>query len=242
MRRPDKLFGHRLWMTPVASYLGLAAMVYGVFVGTPLLWALAAFGSFMMLMGVTVGMHRLFCHRAFRTGRFWHYVLGVLGTCAFYGSTVQWPAMHASHHQFADTPQDPHYTGWRYLFWKKNNPTIFNKRVLRRLYQDPLHRVLHQYYVLIPLALSVLLYLIDPLVLVFGYLIPLGWLHLVGALHQVYAHGPDGARDLGFLELVLPTGGEWHHAEHHRKPKQLKFGTFDLGAHFISAIKNTGIR
>lgn len=240
-RRADKIFGHRLWMTPLASYVGFAAMLYGVYAlvtgAASLWWVLPMLVcTFLILMGVTVGMHRLFCHRAFETTPFWHEVLIYLGTIAFYGSTIQWPAMHMSHHLFADTEKDPHYTGWRYLFWKKNRPTEFNSRVLRRLWQDPSHRFAHNYYVLFPLVTIAVLGLISPWALIFCYLIPLGWLHLVGSFHQVFAHGRDGAKDLPLMEVLMFTGGEWLHRYHHDWPKAVRFGKLDLGYFFIKLI------
>lgn len=242
MLRADRLFNHRLIMTPLASYVGLAGMVvggYALVTGVVSGWWLlpTLLFTFLILMGITVGMHRLFCHRAFKTSRFWHTVLAYLGTVAIYGSSVQWPAMHASHHQFADTPKDPHYAGWRYLFWKKNNPTVFNRRVLARLYRDPLHRFLHKYYVLVVAATVGGLWLISPWALVFCYLIPLGWLHLVGSFHQVYAHGSEGARDLPWMEWLMFTGGEWDHGHHHQRPKDRRFGKWDAGYHFIRLIQ-----
>jgi fatty-acid desaturase len=240
--RLDRVFNHRLIMTPVASYVGYAAMIFGAYalvtgMASPL-WLLAQLaGTFFILMGVTVGMHRLFCHSAFKTSQFWHWVLGWLGTMAIYGSTIQWPAMHMSHHEFADTDKDPHYSGWRYLFWKKNRPTVFNRRVLARLYRQPLHRFLHQYYVLVVLATMAALYVISPWLLLFGYLAPLGWLHLVGSFHQVFAHGKAGARDLPIMEAVMFTGGEWLHGHHHEWPKDKRFGAGDAGYRFIQLIQ-----
>ena len=117
-------------------------------------------------------------------------------------------------------------------------PTIFNRRVLTRLYRQPLHRWLHQYYVLVPAITIASLWLLSPLVLVFCYLAPLGWLHIVGSAHQVFAHGKDGPRDQRWLEWVLFTGGEWLHGHHHDRQRGPRFGKSDLGYHFIRLISN----
>lgn len=241
--RLDRLFTHRLIMTPIASYVGLAASIFGGYVlvtGQASIWwlLLQQVMTFFILMGVTVGMHRLFCHQAFKTNWIWRWVLGWLGTMAIYGSTIQWPSMHMSHHEFSDTPKDPHYTGWRYLFWKKNNPTIFNRRVLTRLYRQPMHRFLHRYYVLVVLGTMAVMYAISPWLLLFGYLAPLGWLHLVGSFHQVFAHDKNGARDLPIMEALLFTGGEWLHGHHHTVPKDPRFGNSDAGYRFIQLIRS----
>ena len=243
MTRRDRIFCHQLWMTPVASYVGLCAAIYGSYLlisgKASLLWLLPmVICTFGVLMGITVGMHRLFCHASFRANSFWHVILAFFGTIAIYGSTVQWPAMHMSHHRYTDTDLDPHYTGWRYLFWKKNKRTIFNQRVISRLYRNSLHRFLHKHYVLVVVSVVLALMAISPNALVFCYLIPLGWLHFVGSAHQVFAHGADGPRNLGWLEVLLFTGGEWLHGEHHKKPRQVKFGTGDVGSYVIWLIRS----
>lgn len=243
LKRPDKIFGHKLWMTPVASYVGFAAMIYGAWLlisGVVSLWWIVpmVFFAFWQLMGVTVGLHRLFCHVAFRTNTFWHITLAYLGTLAIYGSSVQWAAMHASHHKYSDTDLDPHYTGWRYLFWKANRPTVFNKRVIARLYRQPLHRFLHSYYALVVGGTIALIYLINPLALLFCYLIPLGWLHFVGSAHQVFAHDKEGPRDQRWLEWVLFTGGEWLHGHHHNSQRDIRFGKSDAGFRLIQLIRS----
>lgn len=241
--RLDRFFTHRLIMTPVASYIGYAAMALGAWAlvsGVVSAWYLLPLlvGTFFMLMGVTVGLHRLFCHRSFRTSKFWHVVLAYLGTLAIYGSTVQWCAMHVTHHRYSDTPRDPHYTGWRYLFWKRNNPTELNRRLLMRLYRDPLHRFFFKWYVLVVGITAVGLTVVDPWLTVFLYLTPLGWLHLVGSIHQVFAHDETGPLDQKWKELWLCTGGEWLHQHHHRFTHDPCFGPFDLGWLFIKAIRS----
>jgi len=59
-------------------------------------------------LGVTVGLHRLFTHRAFETNRVVQFVLGVLGSMAVQGPLFKWVATHRRHHQFSDREHDPH--------------------------------------------------------------------------------------------------------------------------------------
>src|SRR5215204_2046593 len=59
-------------------------------------------------LGVTVGYHRLFTHRSFRTNRPVRAVLAVLGSAALEGPVVAWVADHRKHHAFSDRPGDPH--------------------------------------------------------------------------------------------------------------------------------------
>jgi stearoyl-CoA desaturase (delta-9 desaturase) len=59
-------------------------------------------------LGVTVGFHRLFTHRSFKTTNAVRAVLAVLGSAAIEGPVISWVADHRKHHVFSDKPGDPH--------------------------------------------------------------------------------------------------------------------------------------
>ena len=70
-------------------------------------------------LGITVGYHRLFTHRSFKTSRPVRATFAVLGAMAVEGSVIEWVATHRKHHRFSDCPGDPHSPhvelapGWR---------------------------------------------------------------------------------------------------------------------------------
>lgn len=59
-------------------------------------------------LGITVGYHRLFTHRAFETNQAIQFLLAVLGSMAVEGPLLKWVAIHRRHHQHSDTREDPH--------------------------------------------------------------------------------------------------------------------------------------
>jgi stearoyl-CoA desaturase (Delta-9 desaturase) len=59
-------------------------------------------------LGVTVGFHRLFTHRAFKTSSSVRAVLAILGSAAIEGPIISWVADHRKHHAFSDQLGDPH--------------------------------------------------------------------------------------------------------------------------------------
>ncbi|RZT86833.1 Delta-9 acyl-phospholipid desaturase [Pseudonocardia sediminis] len=59
-------------------------------------------------MGITIGYHRLFTHRTFRTGPRVTSTLAVLGSMAGQGGVVSWVALHRKHHEYSDREGDPH--------------------------------------------------------------------------------------------------------------------------------------
>jgi stearoyl-CoA desaturase (delta-9 desaturase) len=59
-------------------------------------------------LGVTVGFHRLFTHRSFKTSPRLRFVFAVLGSAAIEGPVISWVADHRKHHAFSDKEGDPH--------------------------------------------------------------------------------------------------------------------------------------
>ena len=59
-------------------------------------------------LGITVGFHRHFTHRAFATSTPVRAALAILGTAAIEGPITAWVADHRKHHAFSDQLGDPH--------------------------------------------------------------------------------------------------------------------------------------
>ncbi len=59
-------------------------------------------------LGVTVGFHRLFTHRSFKTTKAVRAILAILGSVAIEGPVISWVADHRKHHAFSDKEGDPH--------------------------------------------------------------------------------------------------------------------------------------
>ncbi|HMD56295.1 MAG TPA: acyl-CoA desaturase [Solirubrobacteraceae bacterium] len=59
-------------------------------------------------LGVTVGFHRLFTHRSFKTVPALRFLFAVLGSAAIEGPLIEWVSNHRKHHHFSDQPGDPH--------------------------------------------------------------------------------------------------------------------------------------
>ena len=59
-------------------------------------------------LGITVGFHRHFTHRSFKTYTWLHGLLAILGSAAIEGPVISWVADHRKHHAFSDEEGDPH--------------------------------------------------------------------------------------------------------------------------------------
>jgi stearoyl-CoA desaturase (Delta-9 desaturase) len=104
--------------------------------------------------GITVGFHRHFTHRSFKTSRPVRAILAVLGSAAIEGPVISWVADHRKHHTFADQEGDPHsphvdhgvgfrgafkgllhaHVGWLFIHTQRG----LRRRYARDLIDDPI--------------------------------------------------------------------------------------------------------
>ncbi len=101
----------------IVNLIGVPAPLIGVIVAIVLLWDRAIGGLELGLLiglyvitclGVTLGYHRMFTHRAFESSRAFRAIIAVLGSMAVEGSVITWVADHRKHHAFTDQDGDPH--------------------------------------------------------------------------------------------------------------------------------------
>lgn len=59
-------------------------------------------------LGLEIGYHRLFSHRAFQATIPVQAILAVLGAITVQGGVVHWVAQHRLHHHYSDKAEDPH--------------------------------------------------------------------------------------------------------------------------------------
>lgn len=94
----------------ILPFLGFAAAAFSLW-GRGFSWVDCSLllGMYALTaIGITVGYHRLFTHRAFEANRVVQFVLAVLGSMAIEGPLLKWVAIHRCHHQHSDMHDDPH--------------------------------------------------------------------------------------------------------------------------------------
>ena len=104
---PVRLMNLTAVILPFLGFLAVVVLLWGrgfTWVDCGLLLGMYA----LTAVGITVGYHRLFTHRAFETNRVVQFVLAVLGSMAVEGPLLKWVAVHRCHHQYSDTREDPH--------------------------------------------------------------------------------------------------------------------------------------
>jgi len=125
-------------------FLGtIAAVALAIHRGGVSATALAVFVVSYMIstLGVTVGFHRHFSHRSFKTSPAMQAVFVVLGSTALQGPLVYWVSTHRRHHLFSDTAQDPHsphmgrqgVSGGIVGFWRSHVGWMFDSQITNPL-------------------------------------------------------------------------------------------------------------
>ena len=92
---------------PLGGGVALALLIWGAAL-PPVVVALTAGFYVLTVLGVTVGFHRLYSHRAFATGRAVRAALGIAGSMSAQGPLLFWVATHRRHHAHSDQQGDPH--------------------------------------------------------------------------------------------------------------------------------------
>ena len=101
----------------VVNLIGVVVPFAGVITAIVLLWNIAfnwihlliLLGMYLITaLGITVGYHRLFTHRSFKTPKAVEVMFSIMGSMAMEGPVLQWVAQHRMHHQHSDNDHDPH--------------------------------------------------------------------------------------------------------------------------------------
>ncbi len=95
-------------------------------------WAFAVTAAVALVVGqsVTVGYHRYFAHRAFKTSRAFQFLLAVGGCLSLQRGPLWWTATHRLHHRHSDEPGDPH-SPVRTGFWHSHLGWMFAGDILK---------------------------------------------------------------------------------------------------------------
>ena len=223
-----------LTLIPLIGVFGTGIYVYynGVVWQEPLL--LLVFW-FLSGMGITMGYHRLFAHKAYKTNAFVEWILMIFGSMALENSILKWCSDHRVHHTKAETKEDPYSITegfWHaHIGWIVKNVPEENSRVrgVKDLTNKSAIKFQNKYY----FSIGILFGFIIPLAIGFIYGRPLGAFLWAGFLRLAIVHHAtffinslchyigrrtydvkSTARDSWFVSWF--TFGEGYHNYHHK--------------------------
>lgn len=134
-------------------------MLIGLIYASPW-WLLLTMVGWVLInrVGGEIGLHRYFCHRSFRTGRFREYLLLYLAILNCVGSPLVWSMVHRKHHSTSDTHNDPHgdQPAWRVwsTFWE---PYVLEPSIARDMVRNKTYMWFHEHYFTIVLTTMLVL-------------------------------------------------------------------------------------
>ena len=236
MLNNKKVFPYLLLVGQLTAMLSTCLMFLH---GNAWQWSITLLVYCCMMLGVTVGYHRLASHRAFNCPPWLRNVLLFFAGIPFYGPAMVWVANHREHHRYSDTdkdPHSPHFKGWfRSYFLQVLSP--IQLKYVRDLLKQESYRKQTKYYWHMIAAYAGILYLIDPFAVVYAYLAPAGFSKLIGSFVFSYSHRNRVANDDFWLGML--TFGEGFHKLHHEKAAIHRWHKYDAGGILIEAIDNT---
>ncbi|KAI9193252.1 uncharacterized protein BJ171DRAFT_587932 [Polychytrium aggregatum] len=194
-------------------------------------------------LGITMGYHRLWSHRAFKASFPLKVMLALMGTMGFQGSAKWWVLRHRLHHRYTDTDHDP-YDAKKGL-WFSHIGWIFEKPFYPRmkyieqedLNSDPVVVFQHKYFV--PLAFACgfgIPTLIGALwgealgaFLYCGFIARILIWHVTFCINSLahYIGDQEYSDEMtarGNLLLAIITNGEGYHNFHHEFPNDYRNG------------------
>ncbi|KAL4578223.1 hypothetical protein LXL04_014343 [Taraxacum kok-saghyz] len=200
--------------------------------------------GFLTGFGITLGYHRLICHRSFKVPIWLEYFLAYCGAHAFQRDPMFYANTHKNHHRYTDTYRDPvaptHGFWYCNMGWFFNNDHIAAKcresrggqySKVPELKAQWFYRFLHDTYFWHPAVLAAMLYLHGG----FPYL---AWamgmravvVHHFASLATYASHvwgerpwnSPDTSTNNWWVALL--TLGEGWHNNHHAFPRSARHG------------------
>jgi len=201
---------------------------------------------------LTAGFHRYFSHKAFKTSRWFQFLLALVGTSAAQLGPIWWASHHRHHHEYADTPKDIHSPSLRGFLWAHIGWILCKKYAgaeydrVGDLLRFPELRFLDRWHIVAPLGLGLLLYglgwwLEDAhpglgtsgwQLVVWGFFVSTVLVYhvtfCINSVTHMYGKRRFETRDESrnsFL-LAFVTMGEGWHNNHHRYPTSARQGMY----------------
>ena len=231
-----------LTIIPIIGIVGTSFYVYynGIELFEPILlislW-------FFTGMGITMGYHRLFAHKSYRTNTILEWILMIFGSIALENTILKWSSDHRRHHSLSDTDDDPYtikkgfwhaHIGW---ILKNTDPEKEKISGVKDLEKKSAVIFQNKYYFHIAFVGGFLI----PLAIGFYYNRPLGGLLWGTFLRITLVHHAtffinslchysgkrtydvnSTSRDSWFVSLF--TFGEGYHNYHHKFPSDYRNG------------------
>ena len=247
-----------LTVIPLIGIFGTSIYIYfnGVKLFEPILlislWSITG-------MGITMGYHRLFAHKSYKSNIILEWILMIFGSIALENTILKWSSDHRKHHSLSDTEDDPYtikkgfwhaHIGWILI---KTDPSMNQIVGVKDLEKKSAIQFQNKYYyhiaiiggVFIPLLIGII-YKRPIGAILWGTMLRITLVHhatfFINSLcHYVGKRTYDynsTSRDSWIVSLF--TFGEGYHNYHHKFPSDFRNGirwyAFDPSKWLISLL------
>ncbi|HST53726.1 MAG TPA: fatty acid desaturase [Pyrinomonadaceae bacterium] len=248
------------------------ACLLAIWTGASVVAVLTCLALYVVRMfAITAGFHRLLSHRAYKTGRFFQFLIAFAGTAAYQKGPLWWSSHHRRHHLNADTENDLHsplaHTLWRsHVGWfLMRDSRATDRKLISNLLKYRDLRFLDRYYSLPPILLAVSMFLLGSIferyapglgtngwqMLVWGFFVSTVVLYhgtfTVNSLAHIFGsrrfETVDNSRNNFFVAFI--TLGEGWHNNHHHYPSSERQGIYwweyDVSHYILRVLSWLGI-
>ena len=220
------------WLPSIPFFLAHAMCLFVFFLPLRPRDVAVCVGLYVLRMwGITVGFHRYFAHRSFKTNRAFQFILAFVGTLSVQKGVLWWASHHRHHHRESDQPLDIHSPvqkgfWWSHVGWilcDKYGETRFEK--IKDFAHYPELRVLNRFYMVPPVLLAAgLLYTGGFSMLVWGFFVStvLLWhgTFTINSLSHIFGKRRYKTADTSrnnWLLALLTLGEGWHNNHHYHQ-------------------------
>jgi len=241
------------WLVHVAAAVGLYAVGFS--------WsglALAVGLYYVRMFFVTGVYHRYFSHRAYKTSRWFQFLLAFFGGMSVQKGALWWAGHHRHHHKYSDKPEDLHSprqqgTMWAHVGWivsRDHNETRYD--LIRDFAKYPELVWLNKYHAVPVVLYATVLYATLGLWgLVWGFAVStvLLWhgTFTINSLSHVFGNRryetEDDSKNNWILAMI--TMGEGWHNNHHHYQSTANQGFFwwevDLSYYILWSLARVGL-
>jgi fatty-acid desaturase len=210
------------------------AIFFQIFLGNWQDWLITLIVYTVVAIGLTMTYHRYLAHRSFDFKYEWLRKVWIT-ICTIgsgFSSPLAWVAIHREHHRFTDTDKDRHLgTKLKYLPGLHLKSMLIEPRLKYAvdIARDPWCNLMHTHYFKLHIIWAILLFIINPWLVISAYLVPVCLLwhsgNLVNSMSHLYGYKNFATKDQSKNNPVVALlfFGEWHN-NHHAFPGSAKHG------------------
>lgn len=225
-------YSQKLRIFHIFNHIGL---IISFFAFEPLLFAISIFLWFLFGgIGISIGFHRYLSHRAFETYKWFEKLSLFLGCLATGGSPLGWAGIHRLHHMYSDTEQDPHsphHIGFLKTYFHLWSVKRIPKRITKDLLKNRTVMFLHNNYFKILISYILILFVINPIFVIYFYCIPsVIAFHVYGMINTLghssgYRNFNTKDKSTNNIFVNILSHGEGYHNNHHKSPTSISTST-----------------